>query len=112
VEVAPTFEFVKKVLGDGVGKLGDTLDIRWLIIEKMQYSIDRVPVPARHKKYYDPMYHLKSAVGSGTFPDELVIMTKDLNNAKSPVSDYFLTQHGGGQKWLTYTGPHPLFHFR
>jgi len=94
VEVSPTFEFVKKVLGDEVGRLGDTLDVRWLIIENMKYSIDRGP-PGRGKEYFDPFAHLKQAVGSGKFPDNLVLMTKELNEAKALVRDYFLMYHGG-----------------
>ena len=99
-----------RVLGDEVEKLRGTLDIRWLIIEKMEYSIDRKS--GGKKDYRDPIYHLKQAVGSAEFPDDLVLMTSELNEAKSPVRDYFLTQHGRGRKRLTYTGHHALFHFR
>jgi len=96
VEVAPTFEFVKKVMGDESGKkLGITLDIQWLIIENIKYSIDSGAGKAK-AEYFDPMSHLRRAVGSGAFPDELVIMTKELNAAKAPVRHDFFTQHGGG----------------
>lgn len=97
MEVAPTFEFVKKVMGDESGKLGKTLDIQWLIIENMKYSIDSGAAKGKAKaEYFEPMSHLRRAVGSGTFPNELVIMTKELNAAKAPVCHDFFTQHGGG----------------
>ena len=87
MEISQTFEFVSRVLGDEVGKLGDALDVRWLIIENMKYSIDR---ERGGKEYFDPFAHLKQAVGSGKFLEHLVVMTKELNEAKALVRDYFL----------------------
>ncbi|RPB01178.1 hypothetical protein L873DRAFT_691614 [Choiromyces venosus 120613-1] len=80
VEVAPTLEFVKNVLGiTADNKLGKTLDIQWLIIENIKYKIDGLG------RFNPPLEHLREAVGSTLYPHELVIMTKGLNVAKAPL---------------------------